>query len=1059
MAKTKSGQTPSDENSFSIASPTPNLPSSNLTTNQSHPTTASNHSQNATIILNPASWVSGFSAALSATSNNSFANVNVNSDQVSDLTSPNPNAVANTDDATATAISTTNSISAPAITSIDDHTLHAPRYIPYIEFENYSAYGNLIFDLNPGFGRTPRLDCKPDGLEKAPPQALEQQFVRIKPSHDVQDWPANLQRSDPQKHSRRKSRVDHAPAEDLAQPVDLADGPDQEPRGENSLRNLNDKMSKKKRKKKKKQEGSHMAGQSEKSQSSGKIHSVSLISSSKNNLDREPPEENSSAHFKSNINRPSSSVGNGIFHRPNSALDSGPVPSEGNQSVSASEAVPAEPWAVPRSGRFWGHDDRQNHLSWRGGDRALLRNRGGGGGRNGRSSSARGRSLGTGKHVQSSPSSRNRPLEIHHPPSHRPDTPAGQSDTARSVGSGAGWITVQTKQRGFGNGGTFSSRNNPYRPQSQLAEESEWRHDGWEEIEREADRPNRGKGSRFNHSQMRGAGKGVGVSNQNRRQAAIEAVNDSEILPVPTLKLGIDKTTQPSDGPKADGWTTKSPEPGRSPPRGDLSEVKVSLKPKAGSDTQALGKSCETNRSVDVLTKEKVTEKVSTVPPVLVNRQIEPVLVKFPAKAIKIGTIPVYHRQSASVISSAEDYQKTDPETLPAAEFPIVFDQSRSSMYGSHSSSTPELSNTPQISRGSDTPVDHYQVSQQAPSSRNSEIVPGSITLGSLGGAEVLREAMSASHFSSSSTFISQGEPLAQHTKMPEPLEQLSTNSPYSSVHDLTPQPSQPCGASNPHDSVDSTQLPQMMHFSSQPPTVIGQHSAYTHPPPPPPPMPQNSFYQPPLPPLPPLQYFDPSMVYTHLPSLPPAPAPTIYGYMAPNLPPPLPPPPPLYHQAAQFESSPPPMPSHGPPNSAITPGLYAPPRSTKVRISNPGGGDSSIAICLDQQVQQEYGNDYNVISPMKTTETGISYYEYNGVTYFGNSGPQGIGRSDFVDQMYQPGSLPYSTTTLGEYSYLSEGNGRAADGLGGGIGPVSGGGGGGQVVLPEVIRPVGIPF
>lgn len=179
---------------------------------------------------------------------------------------------------------------------------------------------------------------------------------------------------------------------------------------------------------------------------------------------------------------PSSNAG--TANRPASAFSN--AFSDGNQSAAVSE----EPWAIPRSGRFWGHDDRQ---SQRGGGRGMR-----GGGRVMRGGFARGRG-GGGRgagHVSNmihhgkggfradwEEQRRNQPYPNdnvnHHLHLHRPDTPAGQSDTARSAGSGAGWVTVQSKQRTFVSGHSGGASN---------GEDGEWRHDGWEEIERESDR-------------------------------------------------------------------------------------------------------------------------------------------------------------------------------------------------------------------------------------------------------------------------------------------------------------------------------------------------------------------------------------------------------------------------------------------------------------------------------------------------------------------------------------------------------------------------------------------
>jgi hypothetical protein len=242
----------------------------------------------------------------------------------------------------------------------------------------------------------------------------------------------------------------------------------------------------KKKKKKKKKETAirvsldgHAEGDNEQSEQRLKIKIIPPQQSSSTKKPIETSSTSTSSHFNLPHNRPPSSLAGGIINNRPSSSFSFAAQSEDNRSASASEAHSLEPWAVPRSGRFWGHDDRQSYHHRRGG-REFGSVRGGAS-----SSSLRKRGGFRADWPATSPSSR----KSHGSSTHRPGTPAGQSDTGRSVGSGAGWITVPSKQKAFANGFHHQlSHLNSQRHHPEQGDNGEWRHDGWEEIEREADR-------------------------------------------------------------------------------------------------------------------------------------------------------------------------------------------------------------------------------------------------------------------------------------------------------------------------------------------------------------------------------------------------------------------------------------------------------------------------------------------------------------------------------------------------------------------------------------------
>ncbi|KNZ59532.1 hypothetical protein VP01_170g7 [Puccinia sorghi] len=1004
IAKTKPDQNPADELSSSpptglttaLSTPASSTDSSTRQHKQHQtPTAVSSQSHNTTIIFNQASWVTGLSAALAATTTSANNNSN----------------------------------------STDDQPVQTPRYIPYIEFENYSTYGNLIFDLNTGLSRTARVDCKPDGLEKAPPEALEEQFVRISPSRDP-PFSSALRNNT----TNGKDRFSTAPAQRCndtdGTTKDCQDG-DRTLRRGKKLGSFSEKNKKKKKKKKKEPSArasleGHDESDNEQFDQRLKIKIIPPQSSS-NTKTIEASSTSTSSHVNLPHNRPPSSLAGGtINNRPPSSF-SFAAQSEDNRSASASEAHSLEPWAVPRSGRFWGHDDRQSYH--RRGSRGFFQNQGG-------SSSARGTLRKRGGFradwPATSPSSRKS-----HGSTHRPGTPAGQSDTGRSVGSGAGWITVPSKQKASVNG--FQHQHSQLDSQRQYVDPGdigEWRHDGWEEIEREADRKlhssNRGRGGFHQSRGTAGWRGGAPASGQPRR---------------PTTNLNATSESPSMAGKVEVSIAKSSASASISTPRGkEADEIKVSFNPiqinessrasnRDGSTKIVNGDHMDAGKTQSPPTVETITrtnQSPSLSPSATPSTQPKPVLVQLP-KAIKIGTIPVYPPAAlqSPATERTEIVIKSQPPSSPN-------DHSSSSVPSlGQAPSTPDLSDTPQVCPSASTLEDHpYQKSDPILTPVSTEAVSGPITLGSAGGAEVLREAMSTPKLPMPAYPHPPHDGMIPLSRVDYPTRGVNSqhggHSRSSSVnsHPLLP-------VSYGHHRPDFVEQPSHLrqpppphNFTPNHPSHLGSSNGYHNSIPLPPPPPPHStihqsghFYhhQPSLPPIPPLQYFEShnhNAGYPHPPSFGPLQQTNhVYGSNVYFPPPPPPPPqqlgpsrahPPIFHSmppptaaAATFEATPPPTlpPPPAPPAPAspgmTLPGHFAPPKSTKVRISHPGaaalggggnGPDDSFYFASHKTIKPILSSSTPVVSSdtpqIKTTETGISYYEYNGVTYFGDSLP-----------------------------------------------------------------------
>ncbi|KAI9610072.1 hypothetical protein H4Q26_007068 [Puccinia striiformis f. sp. tritici PST-130] len=928
IAKIKSGQNPADEPSSSSPPPTAqttalSTPASSADSSirrlkpQQTSTAVSAQSHNTTIIFNQASWVTGLSAALAATTNNN-----------------NP-------------------------TSTDDQPVQAPRYIPYIEFENYSTYGNLIFDLNTGLSRTARVDCKPDGLEKAPPEALEEQFVRISPTRDQQ--PSNSTHSS-FINDRNRASTSHAQTTSDGNSKD-----DQDPdRTVNRANNLNE-------------------GQdNETSEHRLKIKIT------------QPPIEASStstsSHFNLPHNRPPSSLAGGtINNRPSSSFSCA-AQSEDNRSASASEAHSLEPWAVPRSGRFWGHDDRQSYQ--RRGGRGSLQNQAGSGTlrgtlRNGRIPC---------RLAATSPSSRKANLNGS---SHRPETPA--SDTGRSVGSGAGWITVPSKQqKAFPpNGFQQQQQHHHNQPHSQ--------HDGWEEIER-----------KLIASLTQVIAAGWFQPNTWSNRMARRAPSSSQLRRPINSITATPSETQSINGKSADVWTSKS------------STSASTSTPRVKEASQASARDGATklvNGHHHSEVHSEVVVKKTKSPPIVENRhsiesaivtvctassQPKPVLVQLP-KSIKIGTIAVY-----------------PPVTLQSKEIDRL--------------STPDLSDTLQVSRSTSTLEDHPSQKSDPVLTpvTTSEPPSGPITLGSAGGAEsinprgmlTLNTAVILGFFGELSCFApsSFGHHHHHHHNQQHPI--LWNNSPLIFVNHPPPHNFHPSHWV--HLPITHKPYPSITTAST---TTTTRTSAWNF----------TTTTKPPYHPYTTLQYFEShnnhNVVYPHHPpsfgphqqqtttnnqqqqQLGPSRAthPPIFHPLPP--PPsfePTPPPPSstLSPQHVQQQQQQPVPPTSTSSSSGSLPGHFVPPKSTKVRISHPKGNtgatngpddsfyfassskklsSSSTTPTPSSSITQKPSSTAIMTSAVdslggtgespsglmiKTTETGISYYEYNGVTYFGDSLP-----------------------------------------------------------------------
>lgn len=842
-------------------------------------------------------------------------------------------------------------------TNEDHPTVQTQRYIPFIEFDNFNAYGSLIFDLNTGLSSRSRVECKPDGLEKAPPEALEEKFVRMPLSTDL-----------PNHESMQEIEQEQAAAR---------------------------RALKKREKRLSKLRGDKRPNSRP---SSGTPLTVNIISPSQ-------PNNRHSSHRPGSplpsSTRPPSSLAGHATNRPPSAFSN--AISEPNHSAAASE----EPWTIPRSGRFWGHDDRQSH-SQRGG-RGMrggpargshARGRGGGGGGGG------GITRGAGHHGKGGfradweeqrrhqPNLHpNGPPNNHHLHLHRPDTPAGQSDTGRSVGSGAGWITVQAKQKSFGSNGHQLSNG-----------DGEWRHDGWEEIERESDRksahqrargyqfyrggaPNRrGMANSANQPTLRSSSlrRPANPTQPNQNHSEVSSTTPSTFQE--PLVNGVSKSSKAEPNvpstPNLPEPTTKSPVPVSTVSIGPASlegktesnrvesskidEVKVCLNPKHSvpSDTptpedQELKAECaiqtseapdktgtcsNTSDSASLTVASSPDKKSKDEPEVkrpLADKDEAPrsgIVVKLPT-TIKIGTIPVYHHSTI----------------IPEVSGPVKIDGN---------SGTPLVQQPrTQLNNGGEP---NGITSKARPTFDSPPLPPSSsITLGSIGGAEILREAMSA--------------PI-HHLPPPVPVPTPFVNHYHHDYYPLEPQPQQQTGMLLQGEEEDRSRhisftpsAGSSSGNSSQTPFPHDHHSHLhqhlpsmfnSHPPPPPPPIdpqhhfnPLHHFYHPhphAPPPLPPLQYFDPitgqHMIYPH-----------------PQQPQPLPPPPP-----PMFFDVPPTQPPLPPPSQPLppsteslltlsTPGLYAPPpRSSKVRIKDPVSG-------LEKE---KFGGE-------------IKCFEHKGVTYF----------------------------------------------------------------------------
>lgn len=827
----------------------------------------------------------------------------------------------------------------------------------------------------------------------------------------------------------------------------------------------NEKNKKKKRKKRKSQETSIARTRaddlpSQTNESSDQRLTIKIIppqpsTTTKNRL----PAEGSFASTSSQLHsaRPPSSLSGAVMiNRPSSAL-SHAAQSEGNRSGSASEAQSLEPWAVPRSGRFWGHDDRSSHFPRRGGARGNFHNRGG-------ASHSRGsiRNRGGFRADWHPASITPKRTSLTNSLSHRPETPAGQSDTGRSAGSGAGWITVPSKQKNFtGASQHHNSQTNSHRHQAHPVDDGEWRHDGWEEIEREADgrhlhSSHRGRaGSSANHKSRGGGGwRGGAPVSQPRRATPPPNLSKSyserpldlpSTHPTPSPELRADDRTKPpavssaQDDPKSDksnvilNQTCVASLPQAQPPPNPNEKPVVRVIPREGIKTQGASSRVEHVSE----TKESSSLSRSNSPP----EETNPIIVKLP-KAIKIGTIPVYPPSaSKSVVNQKHERVSKSSQTLSS-----LTDRREARVRSTGpSSSTPELSdNTAQVSQSSSTLED--QTSQSSdPDLRSFNLVesslPGAITLGSIGGAEVLREAMSTPKHLMPSHPVYQNPNLQSRVEPSIAMTNPMGHSRTSSDNSHAPPPG-PFGPRHHSDFVEpNTQPPPPPPPVPLPPLNFGHpppHSPTSYPnpvaaqllplPPPLPPPPisaihhPGNFYQPPLPSIPPSHYFDHhhNMPYPHPPSLgPPPPLSTsnatghVYGagYLPPPPPLQLPPSqlgPPRSHPAPIYHQPPPPplltltqqpRPPFEPPLSSISlppsssasglnPGMmmmghFAPPKSTKVRISNPGGPKAN-----EEPIRFSKPRTPPMGSEIKMTENGISYYEYNGVTYFGDSLP-----------------------------------------------------------------------
>lgn len=223
-----------------------------------------------------------------------------------------------------------------------------------------------------------------------------------------------------------------------------------------------------------------------------------------------------------------------ISNRPPSSLSAAAIARQASSASAPFSPAPsestAEPWQIPRVGRFWGHDDRQGAADayqastaptrggrgGRGGAPAPARGavtaRGGRGGKGpgmradweekrqgnrerpearfnerdpvGASSSATAQ---RGASPRPAPESASSPLISHAAVnvSARPDTPAGRSE--KSAGSGAGWTTVQGRRGGANAAGAGAGGRGGSRARGWGDGGDEWRHDGWEEMERESE--------------------------------------------------------------------------------------------------------------------------------------------------------------------------------------------------------------------------------------------------------------------------------------------------------------------------------------------------------------------------------------------------------------------------------------------------------------------------------------------------------------------------------------------------------------------------------------------
>ncbi|EGG02760.1 uncharacterized protein MELLADRAFT_78709 [Melampsora larici-populina 98AG31] len=824
-------------------------------------------------------------------------------------------------------------------TNEDQPTVQTPRYIPFIEFDNFNAYGSLIFDLNTGLSSRSRVEYLSNHELM---QEIEQEQAAARRALKKREKRLSKLRGDKRPNSRP---------------------------------------------------------------STGTPLTVNIISPSQ-------PNHRHSAHRTGSplpsSTRPPSSLAGHTANRPPSAFSN--AISETNQSAAASE----EPWTIPRSGRFWGHDDRQSH-SQRGG-RGM---RGG----NSRGSHARGRGggggiiRGAGHHGKGGfradweeqrrhqPNLHpNGPPNNHHLHLQRPDTPAGQSDTGRSVGSGAGWITVQAKQKSFGSNGHQLSNG-----------DGEWRHDGWEEIERESDRKSahqRARGYQF----YRGGApnrRGMAVpanqpplrSSSLRRptNSAQPNQNHSEVSSTTPstfqepLVNGVSKVSKSEPNGSS---TTDVPEPTTKSP-GPVSTVSVG----PGSlDAPTEASQVESTKidEVKVCLNSKHSLPIGTPTPEYQEDKAESVIQTLEAPD-KTGTCSNTSDSASITVASSPDKKSKDetqvkrspadedeaPRSGIVVKLPTTIKIGTIPVYH-HSTIIPEVSGAIKINGSTSTPLvqqpqsqlneEHNGITSRERPTFDLPPLPhpppsSSITLGSIGGAEILREAMSAS---------------IHHLPPPVPVPTPFVNHYHHDYYPLEPPPPQqqtgmllqgeeedrsrhisftPSAGSS---SGNSSQTPfphdHHSHLHQHPPNMFN-----SHPPPPPPPIdpqhhfnPLHHFYHPhphPPPPLPPLQYFDPitgqHMIYPH-----------------PQQPQPLPPPPPpMFFDLPPTQAPLPPPPSQPlPPSSESlltlsTPGLYAPPpRSSKVRIKDPISG-------LEKE---KFGGE-------------IKCFEHKGVTYFHQEHPSAV--------------------------------------------------------------------